>query len=73
MPDCFVVEACRRVVGVAVRAPGGYRFYSSEPAYFGLEGRVFPRAKLLNQSITMTARAQRRQAESKSRASRMGH
>jgi len=62
MSDRFAVEADRKVVGVAVRAPGGFRFFSSEPAYFALEGRIFPRARALVQSVAKFARKLRRRA-----------
>jgi hypothetical protein len=45
MSDRFAIEANRRVVGVAVRAPGGFRFFSSDPAYFELEGKTYPHAR----------------------------
>ena len=60
MSDRFVVEADRRVVGVAVRAPGGFKFFSSEPAYFALEGRTFPRSRALVSSVAKIARKHRR-------------
>lgn len=56
MSDRFVVEADRRVVGVAVRGPGGFRFFSSDPAYQGLEGRVFPRARAVARSVARIRR-----------------
>ena len=60
MTDRFVVEADRRIVGVAVRSPGGYRFFSSDAAYSGLEGRTFARAKALASSVAKVRRANRR-------------
>lgn len=63
MSDRFVVEADRRVVGVAVRAPGGFRFFSSDAAYYPLEGRIFARAKTLASSVARISRAQRRTPE----------
>ena len=59
MSDRFAVEADRRVVGVAVRAPGGFRFFSSEPAFFALEGRLFARSRAVFQSVAKIARKQR--------------
>jgi len=55
MSDRFAVEAGRRVVGVAVRTPGGFRFFSSDPDFFILEGRVFPRRRALVQSAAEIA------------------
>lgn len=60
MSDRFVVEADRRVVGVAVRSPGGFRFFSSDAAYARLEGRTFARARTLANSVARIARARRR-------------
>ena len=68
MSDRFAVEADRKVVGVAVRAPGGFRFFSSEPAYFALEGRTFRGARALAQSVTRFARKLRRQRVNEPRA-----
>ena len=60
MSERFVVEADRRVVGVAVRFPGGFRFFSSDPAYLALESRVFPRARALASSVAKISRVQRK-------------
>lgn len=58
MPDSFVVDACRSVVGVAVRAPAGYRFYSSGQPVSGSKA-AFSRARnhSTNQSRGSRARA----------------
>ena len=61
MSERFVVEADRRVVGVAVRGPGGFRFFSSDAAYLPLEGRIFARAKALSNAVTKMARKRRTQ------------
>ena len=37
MSDSFVVEANRRVVGIAIRCRGGYKFHASEPEFRALE------------------------------------
>lgn len=60
MSDRFAVEADRKVVGLAVRAPGGFKFFSSAPAYFTLEGRTFPRVRVLSHSVSQIARKLRR-------------
>lgn len=49
MTDRFAVEADRHVVGVAVRVAGGFRFFTSDPAFEGLEDRIYPRARALEQ------------------------
>ena len=60
MNDRFVVEADRRVVGVAVRSPGGYRFFSSDREFDRLEGRTFARARSLANSVARISRRLRR-------------
>ena len=57
MVDRFVVEADHRAVGVAVRSRGGFRFFSSDPAYAGLEGQLFPHARSMGQAVNELARA----------------
>lgn len=68
MSDRFAVEADRRVVGVAVRGPGGYRFFSSDPDFVGLESRTYPRARALARSVARLARARRREAGTQPRS-----
>jgi hypothetical protein len=60
MTDRFVVEDGRRVVGLAVRAPGGYKFFSSDRAFSRLEGRTFARARALSNAVAKISRSQRR-------------
>lgn len=52
----FVVEADRKVVGVAVRDRGGFRFFASDRNYEDLERTLFPRAKVLANRIAQLAR-----------------
>lgn len=59
MSEHFVVEADRRVVGVAVRCAGGFRFFSSDPAYSPLEGRTFRRARAVVNTVAKFARSRR--------------
>lgn len=56
MSDRFVVEADRQVVGVAVRVAGGYQFFSSNPDFEFLEGRVFPRARSMQHQVAEASR-----------------
>ena len=56
MSNRFVVEANRRVVGVAVRVAGGYKFFSSNPAYQGLDSQVFPHARTVTHMAQEVAR-----------------
>lgn len=55
----FVVEADRKVVGIAVRVPGGYRFFSSDPAFIELEATTFPHAKTMAREVAELARLNR--------------
>jgi hypothetical protein len=63
MTDRFVVEADRRVVGIAVRAPGGYKFFTSDAGYACLEGRVFARARVLSNAVAKLSRRLSRAAD----------
>lgn len=53
----FAVEFDRRVVGVAVRVPGGFMFYSSAREFDELEGRLFPRARAMSRRLAEVATA----------------
>ena len=59
MSDRFVVEADRRVVGIAVRVKGGFRFFTSDPGFRSLESRTFPKLKAIVARATEIARARR--------------
>lgn len=59
MSDRFVVEADRRVVGIAVRVKGGFRFFTSDERFRALESRTFPRLKAIVARAAEIARAQR--------------
>ena len=61
MSDHFVVHAEKRVVGIAVRVPGGFRFFTSDPDFKGLETHVFPKAKLIDRLVADVARGRRRE------------
>jgi hypothetical protein len=56
----FVVQADRETVGLAIRSPGGFRFYSSDQLYARLEGRVFASARALERSVARLAESLRR-------------
>lgn len=59
MSDRFVVEADRRVVGLAVRVPGGFKFFSSDPDFSAIEANTFPQAKSMAKRVAEIARARR--------------
>lgn len=56
MSTGFVVEADHQIVGVGVRVAGGYQFFASTPALKSLEGKVFPRARIMQHEVTEAAR-----------------
>ena len=60
MSDHFVVQAEKQVVGIAVRVPGGFRFFTSNPEFKGLETRVFPRARSIDRMAEEIAVARRK-------------
>ncbi len=62
--DRFVVEADRRVVGIAIRVRGGFQFVCSDPAFRSLDSRVFRRARVLTSSVADLARTRRTQTAS---------
>ena len=47
---CFAVEARHKIIGVAVRCPGGFRVFSSDRAYRKLEVGIFPNARAVARS-----------------------
>ena len=57
MSDRFVVEADRRVVGIAVRVKGGFRFFTADQRFRSLESRTFPRLKAVIARAAEIARA----------------
>ncbi len=57
--DRFVVEADRKVVGIAIRVPGGFRFVCSDPDFQEMDSRIFPRARALASSVAELAKARR--------------
>ena len=52
----FVVEANRKVVGIAVRVRGGFKFFASDAEFAEAEAKVFPRARAMAQRIAAIAR-----------------
>ena len=56
MSDRFLVEANRRVVGIAVKVPGGFRFFSSDDKYRSLDNQTFPRARTINACVAEVTR-----------------
>ena len=56
----FSVEFDRRTVGIAVRVPGGFMFYSSSDDFEALDGRLFRRARAIERELRRVARRNRR-------------
>ena len=52
----FAVEFDRRTVGVAVRVPGGFIFFSSNEDFQALDGRLFPRVRAMERELKRVAR-----------------
>jgi len=52
----FAVEFERRTVGIAVRVPGGFMFFSSSDRFDALDGRLFPRARALERELRKIGR-----------------
>jgi hypothetical protein len=48
---CFAVEARHKMIGVAVRCPGGFRVFHSDRAYRKLENGIFPNARAIVRSV----------------------
>jgi hypothetical protein len=47
----FTVEFDRRTVGIAVRVPGGFVFYSSDDRFEEIDGQMFPRARAIEREL----------------------
>ena len=59
----FAVEFDRRTVGVAARVPGGFVFYASDGRFSEMDGRVFPRARVLERQLERVAKRGARKAQ----------
>jgi hypothetical protein len=58
----FAVEFDRRTVGIAVRVPGGFMFFSSSDRFDELDGQLFRRARALERELRKVAARQHRSA-----------
>ena len=65
----FAVEFDRRTVGIAVRVPGGFMFFSSSDRFDQLDGRLFRRARALERELAKVARKEQRRSAPKHRLS----
>jgi hypothetical protein len=55
----FAVEFDRRVVGIAVRVPGGFMFFASVDEFEQLDGKLFRRARAIARGLEKVASARR--------------
>ena len=55
MSDRLIVEANRRVVGVAMRVPRGFQFFASDPAFTSPQAKVRRRLKAMFGRVTQAA------------------
>ena len=60
MSTAFAVEVDRRVVGIAVRVPGGFKFFSSDPDFAAFEAKIFRKARSIGRRLARFARPLRR-------------
>lgn len=60
----FAVEFERRTVGVAARVPGGFVFYASDDRFTEMDGRVFPRARVIERQLKKLGDRRERHARS---------
>jgi|SRR4051812_4947287 hypothetical protein len=45
MPQAYIIEVANRTAGIVAKEERGYRFYSSDRIFDGLEGRQFRSAR----------------------------
>jgi hypothetical protein len=65
----FAVEFDRHTVGVAVRVPGGFMFFSSNDDFDAIDGRLFPRARALERALRKVGRSKQPAAAAPQRLS----
>ena len=56
----FAVEFDRRTVGIAVRVPGGFMFYTSGDDFAEMDGRLFRRVRALERELRKVAKRRKR-------------
>lgn len=56
----FAVEFDRRTVGIAVRVPGGFMFYASDPRFNAMDGRLFGRARAIERQLNRLTKKRKR-------------
>lgn len=58
----FAVEFDHRTVGIAVRVPGGFMFFSSDDKFEQLDGKLFRRARAIAHRLARIARKAKQDA-----------
>ena len=53
----FLAEANHRIVGLAVRVRGGFRFIASDQRFDALDGKIFPRLRTIDRLAAMLSAA----------------
>lgn len=66
MLDHFVIEANKITAGVAIRVPGGFRFFHSDPRFRKLEDQIYRKARVLARRAREIALRLRRGSEPES-------
>ena len=56
----FAVEFDRRTVGIAVRVPGGFMFFSSSDDFDAFDGRLFARVRAMERELKKAVKRRRR-------------
>ena len=65
----FAVEFDRRTIGIAVRVPGGFMFFSSSDDFDELDRRLFRRARAIERELRKVARKRLRRSAAHGRLS----
>jgi hypothetical protein len=51
MADAFVIQTADLTAGIVVLERSGVRFYASEPAFHGLDGKLFKSIRAARQAV----------------------
>jgi hypothetical protein len=51
MADAFVIQNADETAGIVVLEKRGMRFYASDPAYYGLDGKLFKNLRTVKQLV----------------------
>jgi hypothetical protein len=56
MADAFVIQTAELTAGIVVLERSGVRFYASEPAFNGLDGKLFKNVRAARQAVQQLGR-----------------